>query len=101
MNQPTPNVTTPGIIARCREITETAYRQQLEQFGLKGKKLEDMTSGLRDGMSAMVQHMVGLGLIEIVDEVWKGSAGVPAEQPADEPTDANDQSEIHNPERDQ
>lgn len=48
-----------------RRINRSGFETQLKQFGVKGKKLQDLFAGFEDGMTAMFASLRELGLVTI------------------------------------
>lgn len=44
-----------------------SYRLSLKVFGIPKKKEDDLAAGFKDGMSAVLAHLVAADLVEVVE----------------------------------
>ncbi len=65
-------LTYKGIVTQLREQSAEQYDEQLRGVGAKAKLRGDLVAGFRDGMSAMIQHLVQMGVIVVADDPKAG-----------------------------
>lgn len=66
--EPTPNILYRSPWLKLRSICENQYKEQLEAFGVKGKRNEMMVAAFADGMGSTLGHLINMGLIEVQDD---------------------------------
>lgn len=70
-NAPGSGITYTNLVKKLRENTLAEFKQQLTQHRFKPKQIDDMSAGFNDGMTAMLRHLRGMGVINVIDEPKK------------------------------